>query len=65
MPNHDTVPIPCLGCNRTVRYPRNIARARLRRGEMLVVFCSSKCNAQYVAREGTRQLEKREDLYAG
>jgi hypothetical protein len=48
---YDNVLIPCLFCNRDVKYPAS----RYKRGQP--VFCSTKCNKKYVAREGLAQQE--------
>lgn len=57
-PPPDTVTIPCLGCSRAVVVPAGPVRAMMRDEREYVVYCSRRCNLQYVAREGTRQQEE-------
>lgn len=56
-PTSDTAQIPCHGCSRTVIVPAGRVRSASRARRSYVVFCSRRCNLNYVAREGTRQQE--------
>lgn len=53
-----TMPVPCYNCGRIMQYPATHVRMRARRMEPLVVFCSSKCNQIYVARQGQKDQDR-------
>lgn len=55
--DHETVHLPCLGCNRQVRYPKNRSVANRRQGRQSYVFCSKRCEVRWIAKEGTKQQE--------
>lgn len=53
----DSVPVPCLGCGRSVMVPGGQVRAAMKADREYIVFCSKRCNVAYVATEGVKQQE--------
>jgi len=54
----DVLTIRCYGCGRSIRIPAARARSDKKACKPTIVFCTSKCNALFVAREGERWKRK-------
>jgi hypothetical protein len=53
----DTIQVPFLNCRRSVRLPSGQIRANERLGRRSVVFCSSRCNKEYIAKKAQEDRE--------
>jgi hypothetical protein len=49
---YQTVPVPCLHCNKVISVPKGPVVAARNANRPYVFFCSTKCNLTYVAKQG-------------
>lgn len=48
----ETVPIPCLGCDKKLNMPKGLVHMAEREGDKYVAFCSRACNLKFIQRKG-------------
>lgn len=50
----------CLACGRALKIPAGRRRREIRLGLKFADFCSTKCNKDFVAREGKKAQDKKQ-----